>query len=294
MPKIKVGSRDSKLAVIQSELLINEMRKANPHMEFELVTMKTTGDIILDKSLDKIGGKGLFVKELDSALQTGKIDISIHSLKDMPVEEDPSLPIITLSKREDPRDALVLPFDKQDMDIAGPIGCSSLRRQLQLSKLYPQMNFKNVRGNVLTRLAKLDKGEYSALVLASAGLIRLGLKNRISRYFDTTEIIPSAGQGILAVQGRKGEDHSFLECINNMDSQCQAAAEREFIRTLDGGCSSPIAAYAKIDGNEIKLTGFYVNQENGTQIIDTICGKREDARKLGYSLAVSLIKLGTR
>ena len=212
----------------------------------------------------------------------------------MPVEEDPSLPIITLSKREDPRDALVLPFDKQDMDIAGPIGCSSLRRQLQLSKLYPQMNFKNVRGNVLTRLAKLDKGEYSALVLASAGLIRLGLKNRISRYFDTTEIIPSAGQGILAVQGRKGEDHSFMECINNMDSQCQAAAEREFIITLDGGCSSPIAAYAKIDGNEIKLTGFYVNQENGTQIIDTICGKREDARKLGYSLAVSLIKLGTR
>ena len=199
MRKIIIGSRESKLAVVQSEMVKKAIEDSHEDIEVEIYTMKTTGDKILDRTLDKIGGKGLFVKELDKALLDRKTDISVHSLKDMPMEVPKELPLLAFSKREDPRDVLVLPQGVHTLDKTKPIGCSSLRRILQLKELYPDMECKSVRGNVQTRLKKLDSGEYSALILAAAGLKRLGLEARISRYFQPEEMIPAAGQGILAV-----------------------------------------------------------------------------------------------
>ena len=210
MKKIRIGSRESRLAVIQSEMVMDYIKNQCPEYEPELVTMKTTGDKILDRTLDKIGGKGLFVKELDAALLDGRSDLSVHSLKDMPAEIPEELPLIGFSMREDPRDVLVLPEGVTELDFSKPVGCSSQRRMLQFQKLYPQAVFAPIRGNVQTRLAKLDSGEFSATILAAAGLKRLGLENRITRYFSVEEMIPAAGQGVLALQGRAGEDYAFL------------------------------------------------------------------------------------
>ena len=193
MKTIRIGSRESRLAVIQSEMVMEYLKKECQDREISLLTMKTTGDKILDRTLDKIGGKGLFVKELDKALLEKKSDLSVHSLKDVPMEVPEELPLVAFSKREDPRDVLVLPRGSREIDFTKPIGCSSLRRILQLKELYPQAEFKSVRGNVQTRLNKLDSGEYSALILAAAGLKRLGLEERISRYFEPEEMIPAAG-----------------------------------------------------------------------------------------------------
>ena len=285
---VRIGSRDSKLAVMQTELMIHAVTKYHPEIQFELVTMKTTGDIILNQTLDKIGGKGLFVKELDIALAEGRIDCCVHSLKDMPMEENPDFPITALPKRGDPRDVLVLPQMQHFENITAQIGSSSFRRQLQLKKLFPSCHCLPVRGNIITRLQKLDCGEFSSLVLAGAGLQRVGLSERISRYFSTDEMIPAAGQGILAVQSRKNEDVSFLSCIHNKESEYAALAERAFVRTLDGGCSSPIAAYAQIHGTELKLTGLYAKEHQWEYIIDSVIGNTDNAVQLGEQLAQTM------
>ena len=285
---VRIGSRDSKLAVMQTELMIHAVTKYHPEIQFELVTMKTTGDIILNQTLDKIGGKGLFVKGLDIALAEGRIDCCVHSLKDMPMEENPDFPITALPKRGDPRDVLVLPQMQHFENITAQIGSSSFRRQIQLKKLFPSCHCLPVRGNIITRLQKLDCGEFSSLVLAGAGLQRVGLSERISRYFSTDEMIPAAGQGILAVQSRKNEDVSFLSCIHNKESEYAALAERAFVRTLDGGCSSPIAAYAQIHGTELKLTGLYAKEHQWEYIIDSVIGNTDNAVQLGEQLAQTM------
>ena len=189
---IRVGSRDSRLAVVQAEEVCRALG------DCELITMKTTGDMVLDKTLDKVGGKGLFVKELDHALADGRVDLTVHSLKDVPMEQPDGLPLVAFTKRADARDALVLP-ESGAWDKNKPIGCASARRRVQLKALFPDIDVQPVRGNVQTRLNKLESGAYGALVLAAAGLHRLGLEHRISRYFSPDEIIPAAGQGILAV-----------------------------------------------------------------------------------------------
>lgn len=288
MNKICIGSRESKLAIIQSQLVIDEIHRNYPNLEIELITMKTTGDKILDRSLDKIGGKGLFVKELDKALLEGKTILSVHSLKDMPMDIDRQLPIVAYSKREDPRDVLVLPLGQTELNLNLPVGCSSLRRMVQLKKLYPNITFKNIRGNVLTRINKLDSGEYGALILAAAGLKRLKLENRISLYFETDEIIPAAGQGILAVQGKAGIDYSFLDKFKDLDSEKIAICERAFVKQLNGGCSSPIAAYACILNNKIRLKGLYYNEQTKQCIIDTMESDIDSAYELGIELANKL------
>lgn len=253
---INVGSRDSRLAVIQSQLVMEAIAKARPDITLNLVTMKTTGDLILDKTLDKIGGKGLFVKELDSALLDKRVDITVHSCKDLPMGDNPALPLVAFSKRADPRDALVLPEGITELNPEKPIGCSSQRRAIQLKKLYPHMTIAPVRGNVQTRLQKLDDGQYSALVLAAAGLVRLGLETRISRYFSIEEILPAGGQGILAVQGRQGEETSYLCGVDDPHGRACALAERAFVAYLDGGCSSPVGAFAQVDGDKLYLQGM--------------------------------------
>ena len=289
--KLRIGSRESRLAVIQSRMVMEAIAKAEPAAELELVTMKTTGDKILDKTLDKIGGKGLFVRELDQALRDGRADFTVHSLKDMPMEVPEDLPLAAFSSREDPRDVLVLPEGVTELDPSKPIGCSSRRRQLQLKKLFPEMRIEPVRGNVQTRLAKLEAGQFSALVLAAAGLKRLGLENRISRYFGAEEILPAAGQGILVVQTRKGMNTDCLRLVHDEKTACCAKAERAFVRELNGGCSSPVAAHATVDGETLILTGFYVSPDETIQRKGSIRGGVPDAETLGRTLA-RLLKEG--
>ena len=294
--KIIIGSRESVLAVRQSELVLDYLRKNYPGMQAELVTMKTTGDRILKKRLDEIGGKGLFVRELDLALGDGRTDLSVHSLKDMPAEIPRDLPVIGFSEREDPRDVLVLPAGMKavsEMDLSRPIGTSSRRRILQAQDLFPGARFESVRGNVLTRLRKLDEGQYSALILAAAGLRRLDLQERISRYFSTEELIPSAGQGILALQGRSGEDYSCLDGFISRQSAIAAAAERSFVSALGGGCTSPIAAHAEFTDDAMTLRGFYYDDVTEKKIRKTITVQVFDpveAREAGRKLAAQVLE----
>lgn len=293
MTKVIIGSRESKLAVLQSEMVKSYIEQNNKENNgsgvfVDILTMKTTGDIILDRTLDKVGGKGLFVKELDRALMDGRSNLSVHSLKDMPMEVPGELPLLAFSKREDPRDVLVLPEGVTELDPEKPLGCSSLRRTLQLKKLYPDMEVKSIRGNLQTRLRKLDEGEYSGLILAAAGLKRLGLEGRINRYFTPDEIIPAAGQGILAVQGRKDQDYSYLAGYCDRDAWIAGSAERAYVKYLDGGCSSPVAAFAEVSGEEIFIRGLYYSETTGKWITGQIKGAAQECEKLGIALAKQL------
>lgn len=285
--KIRVGSRESVLAVRQSEIVMEYIKSKYPEIELELITMKTTGDIIQDRTLDKIGGKGLFVKELDIALLENKVDITVHSMKDMPMELHKNLPIVAVSDREDCRDALILPVGAITIDLSKSIGCSSKRRALQLAKIYPGCIVEPIRGNVLTRLEKLDRGDFGAIILAASGLRRIKLDYRISRYFDTEEMIPSACQGTLAVQGRKGEDYSFLEGFGSSVSRDIAMVERRFVSALNGGCSSPVAAYGRMDENNLVLTGMYVDDYDQMRIKTIYC-ERISGEDCAYALAMEL------
>jgi hydroxymethylbilane synthase len=300
--KIIIGSRESTLAMIQSEMVRTFIQENNPSLTVEILSMKTTGDRILDRTLDKIGGKGLFVKELDRALLEKRSNLSVHSLKDMPMEIPEELPILAYSRREDPRDVLVLPEGADTLDPTKPIGCSSRRRALQLAQLYPGMEIKSIRGNIQTRLRKLEEEGYAGLVLAAAGLKRLGLEERIARYFSEEEILPAAGQGILAVQGRTGEDYSYLEGFSDPEASAAAIAERAFVRELDGGCSSPVAAFARIEGDTLYLKGMYEipkkspqgdgSEGSGTCIFGTLSSDLAHAEETGIALARTLKEKG--
>lgn len=289
--KIRVGSRDSKLAVAQSNLILDAVRRNHPKIEFELVTMKTQGDLILDKRLDKIGGKGLFVKELDQALLDGRVDITIHSLKDLPMKIDNDIPLVAFPQRGNPFDVMIFGKNLRKEECFASelkVGTSSMRRELQLRKLYEGIRVESVRGNLQTRLAKLDDGKYSAILLAYAGLKRLGLDDELRdrmKIFSADEIVPAAGQGILAVQGRAGENYDFLECIKDDIAYAAAKAERGFVKALDGGCTSPIGGYAEILGNELRFYGFYANEKTGEEIYKVVLGEAKDAEKIAQKLA---------
>lgn len=281
---IRIGTRASSLAVIQAEIVRSYLTRSG--VPSELVKMTTTGDKILDRTLDKVGGKGLFVKELDAALMDGRSDLSVHSLKDVPMELPMELPLLGFSKREDPRDALILPEGAAELDLSKPIGCASSRRILQLKKIFPNATFAPIRGNIQTRLRKLDEGQFGATILAAAGLKRAGLQGRISRIFSTEEMIPAAGQGVLAVQGRAGEDYSFLDGFFDRDSRDTSLCERAFVAALDGGCTAPTAAYAEIlDGETMRLTGLFLDEDRGISVRREKSGRREDAEALGRQLA---------
>lgn len=249
--------------------------------------MKTTGDVILDRSLEAIGGKGLFIRELDDALVSGRVDICVHSYKDVPVPDNPALPVVAVTRREDPRDVLILPEGADEMPPGKPIGTSSLRRRRQLAALFPDRQCEPVRGNVQTRLRKLDAGEYGGLVLAAAGIKRLGLWHRVHRVFEVDEIIPAACQGMLAIQGRNGEDFPFLHAVSDEDARYAAIAERAFIEGLEATCASPVAAYAVISDNGLDLRGFYVN-DAGVVRKGRLAGSRNEAAAIGRELAEKL------
>lgn len=283
--EIIIGSRESKLAVIQSEMVRHYIQKHYPELPVSILAMKTTGDQILNQALEKIGGKGLFVKELDLALAEKRSDLSVHSLKDVPMELPEELPLIGFSRREDPRDVLVLPQGCSEIDFSKPVGCSSRRRMIQFQRMYPQAQFETIRGNVQTRLRKLDEGMYGATILAAAGLKRLGLTERISRYFSIEEMIPAAGQGILAVQGRAGEDYRFLDGYSDFEAEVCALAERAFVRRLGGSCSTPVAAYATVQGDKMTLRAIYLDENKGRLHEGVRKGSSEEPELLGEVLA---------
>lgn len=283
--RLRIGSRESLLAVAQTELVIGQLKEHYPDLSVELVTMKTTGDKILYKTLDKIGGKGLFVKELDQALLDGRIDMAVHSMKDLPMEISSDLPIAAVPKRGDPRDVLVLPSEADREAREQVVGSSSPRRVLQAKELFPGAQFQSVRGNIHTRLNKLDQGQYSALIMAAAGLKRAGLQDRISRYFSVEEMLPAAGQGTLCIQVRKDFDRSFFSCIHDRQTELVTLAERSFVRTLDGGCSSPIAAYGTASGKDLCLTGLFYDEAEKVYRKQSIKGSLKDAKELGRCLA---------
>jgi len=288
---VRIGARESRLAVIQAELVADAIRKHRPNIEVRLVTMKTTGDKILHKTLDQIGGKGLFVKELDDALLRGEVDICVHSYKDMPAEDRPDMPVVAVSPREDPRDVLILPQGCQTVDPAKPIGCSSLRRQVQLGALYPGQWTAPIRGNVITRLEKLDNGEFSALVLAAAGIVRLGLWVRANRVFEPHELLPAGCQGVMAVQGRRGEDHSYLQAYHDRAAWDTSLAERAFVRRLGCGCGALVGVFGEITGNVLRLRGMIAGVQKSIRY-DEVTGDRSDAEELGIRLANNMMAGG--
>lgn len=285
---IRIGSRDSILAVRQAELIRDRISQEHPELDIRIITMKTTGDKILDKSLAAIGGKGLFVKELDRALLDGRIDIAVHSLKDVPMELNPDLPLLAFGKREDPRDVMIYRQGLSELPENAVIGTSSRRRELQLKKLCPAYTFRGIRGNVQTRMRKLEEEGYDGTLLAAAGLKRLGMEHVIGQYFSVDEIIPAAGQGILAVQGRRGEDYSWLTCVDDPESRAAAVAERAFIRTVGGGCTSPSAAHAQVSGNEVKLTGLYYDEDSREYSVDSVISEIGKVQGAAENLARKL------
>ncbi|OUO94438.1 hydroxymethylbilane synthase [Cloacibacillus sp. An23] len=285
---IRFGSRKSALALAQTRLVMEAVEAANPDLRAELVPMTTTGDVNMkpfSEASDKFGIKGLFTQELEDALRSGEIDVAVHSLKDVPMYPNDELPIVAYSKREDARDALVLPGGVAEISEALPLGCSSARRRLQLAKLFPNMRVEPVRGNVNTRLRKLDEGQFSALVLAAAGLKRIGLDGRISRYFTVDEIIPAPGQGIMACQGRAGESCDYLDAVRCSDAAFCALAERGFSAELGGGCTAPVGAYAEIKEGKMTLRGFYADEANGIYAKGSVSGLPEEAEEMARALA---------
>lgn len=293
MNVVRIGTRASKLAVVQAEMLARYLQEQG--VSAQLVRLTTTGDRILDRTLDKVGGKGLFVKELDQALLDGRSDLSVHSLKDVPARVSDTLPLLGYSKREDPRDALILPEGKTEIDFSLPFGCASSRRIVQLRALFPQAHFAPIRGNVQTRLRKLDEGQYGATVLAVAGLKRLGLEHRISRIFSTGELLPAAGQGVLAVQGRAGEDYRCLEGFFDADSRDTSCCERAFLAALNGGCSTPTAAYAVITPeNRLHVSGLFYAEDSGSCLRADMEGERNHAAELGIRLAEKIQRGGLK
>jgi hydroxymethylbilane synthase len=297
--KIRFGSRESDLAVIQARLIMDSIARAHPELSLHLVTMKTRGDLHPEMPLEGRGfsGKALFTGALEQALARGDIDFCVHSLKDMAERENPDLPIAALAKRGDPRDMLVLPRGKKfsgldALDPSLPVGCSSVRRRIQLFALAPGLTTAPIRGNVPTRLAKMDRDAYGALILAAAGLERLGIRDRTGYLFPVREMIPAAGQGILAVQGRYGEDYSFLDVVRDPVTEEEARLERALIGALGAGCGSPAAAFVRITGNEMSILGMYAADLNSPPVRGELSGERKEGLHLAEKLAGRLLHGG--
>lgn len=285
--KIRVGSRDSLLAMTQTGIVINKIKNNFPNSEFEIIPIKTMGDKILDVSLDKIGGKGLFVNELESALMSNDIDMAVHSMKDMPIVIGDGLVMAAYSEREDARDVFISNKYSSllDMPDGAVLGTSSLRRKLQALSINPKLEVKMLRGNVITRINKLEDGQYDAIILAMAGLNRLNLNGKAKYIFTTDEMVPAVCQGILGVETRENDEIiELLACIDDELSRKCVMAERAFMKTIGGSCSTPMGAYAEINKDIMTIKGFYLPYENSSNIKHTITGNVKDAEILGRKL----------
>lgn len=294
--EIRIATRESALALWQANYVKDKLEAAHPGLKVTLVPMTTKGDQILDTPLAKIGGKALFVKELEVAMLENRADIAVHSMKDVPVEFPEGLMLHTICEREDPRDAFVSNnfATLDDLPEGSVVGTSSLRRQCQLKALRPDLKIRDLRGNVNTRLRKLDEGQYDAIILAAAGLLRLEMADRIRQYLPTELLLPANGQGAVGIECRvdDAEIQALLNALEDAPTRARVLAERAMNRGLEGGCQVPIGSYAEISGQDLQLKGL-VGSLDGEHIIRAdISGPVADAEKLGSELAKTLLKLG--
>jgi hydroxymethylbilane synthase len=296
---LRIASRRSQLAMVQTHWVRDELARAHPGLEISIEAMATQGDKILDVALAKIGDKGLFTKELEAQMLVDQADIAVHSLKDLPTNLPEGLMLGCITEREDPADALVLHAKHADKTLAtlpegAVVGTSSLRRLAQLRHHFPHLVFKDVRGNVITRLEKLDAGEYDCLILAAAGLGRLGLGDRIHELIDPSISLHAVGQGALGIECRDG-DAAVLEQIKVLEHTPTARrclAERAFLRELEGGCQVPIGVNTRFEGDNLVLTGMVASLDGVRLIRDEARGLQEDPEAIGIALAHALREQG--
>jgi len=295
---LRIATRQSPLALWQAHYVKQRLMACHPGLTVELVPLVTRGDVILDTPLAKVGGKGLFVKELEMALIEHRADLAVHSMKDVPVEFPKGLGLVTICEREDPRDAFVSNnYDSLDALPAGSIvGTSSLRRQCQLAERRPDLEIRSLRGNVGTRLGKLDKGDYDAIILAVAGLKRLALEDRIRMALPPELSLPAVGQGAVGIECRLDDTrtHALLAPLNHADTALRVKAERAMNMRLEGGCQVPIGSYAELVDGEIWLRALVGAPDGTVMIRGERRGKPEEAEQLGISLAEELLANGAR
>lgn len=295
---VRIATRKSPLALWQAEYVKQQLLAHHPQLQVELIALSTRGDKLLDTSLAKVGGKGLFVKELEIALLEGEADIAVHSMKDVPMEFPDGLALAVICEREDPLDAFVSNnYQRLDQLPAGAlVGTSSLRRQSQVRAQFPDLQIKDLRGNVNTRLAKLDQGEYDALILASAGLIRLDMHQRIASRLEAELCLPAGGQGAVGIECRAEDKaiQALLDPLHHPQSAYCVLAERAMNRRLQGGCQVPIGCYAQLQssGDRLNLRGLVASVDGQTMLKADIQGAVEDAERLGEMLADKLLSMG--
>jgi hydroxymethylbilane synthase len=293
---LRIGTRGSKLALAQSEWVKKKVQTRHPEVQVELVKIKTKGDKILDSPLSKVGGKGLFVKEIEDALLKGDVDLAVHSMKDVPAELQKGLKISVYPKREDPRDAFVSRHFRavKDMPQGASVGTSSLRRSAQLLHMRPDLHIVPLRGNVDTRLRKLDSGDLQAIVLAIAGLNRLGLSDRITAPLSPEAVLPAIGQGVLGLELREHDQmtRQLISFLNDIETELAAGAERAFLKELEGGCQVPLAGYARVEKDRIVLDGMVAELDGSVILRQQLTGGKDQPEELGIALARQLIAAG--
>lgn len=293
---LRIATRKSPLALWQANYVHDRLLAAHPGLEVTLVTMTTQGDKILDTPLAKIGGKGLFVKELEQGMEAGDADIAVHSMKDVPMALPPGFELPVICEREVPFDAFVSNhYDNlEELPHGAKVGTSSLRRSSQLLQLRPDLEILSLRGNVQTRLSKLDNGDFDAIILAAAGLIRLEMKGRIRAQIPPEQILPAVGQGAVGIECREGDDETMalIDFLRDEDTFIRVSAERAFNHRLEGGCQVPIACYATLDDDQLWLRGLVASLDGKTVYRGERRGGREQAEAMGVSLAEELLDQG--
>lgn len=302
--RVCIGTRGSKLALWQAEWVKSEIQSLHPEIEISLIKIKTTGDMILDVPLAKIGGKGLFVKEIEEAILRHKVDMAVHSMKDVPTELPEGLHLAAICRREDPRDALITKVQSsefrvqsyKDLPHGATVGTSSLRRLCQLMNIRPDLKIVQLRGNLDTRIRKLDEGQFDAIIVAVAGVKRLGLAYRITEILEPEICLPAIGQGAIGIECRVNDKviNTILGALNHQETSISVRAERAILRRLGGGCQVPIAAYARIEDGRVIMDGL-VGSITGERVIKGHAeGKLEDHERLGTNLAEYLLSRGAK
>ena len=298
MKRLRLGTRKSPLALWQAEHVRARLQALHPGLEVELVRVSTEGDRILDRSLARVGGKGLFIKELEQALEEGRIDLAVHSLKDMTVTLPPGMRLTAVLEREDPRDAFVSSRYARPADLptGGRVGTASLRRQCQLRAAYPLLKVEMLRGNVNTRLSKLDAGDFDAILLAAAGLKRLGFEARIRLLLDPADCLPAVGQGAIGIESRDGDEavNRWLAALDHAPTRTCVTAERALNAALEGGCQVPIGGYAILEEGQLYLRGLVGDPDGSRVIRGEVRGPAGAAEDLGEALARDLLARGAR
>ena len=295
---VRIATRKSPLALWQAEFVKAQLEHFHPNIKVELVTMVTKGDKILDTPLAKVGGKGLFVKELETAMLEGRADIAVHSMKDVPVEFPEGLGLEVICEREDPRDAFVSNNFKSidELPEGSVVGTSSLRRQCQIRAARPDLIIRDLRGNVGTRLGKLDAGEYDAIILAAAGLIRLEMNERIASFIEPEQSLPAVGQGAVGIECREDDERikALLAPLEHLETRQRVLAERALNKRLEGGCQVPIGSYCVIEGNDFWLRALVGNPDGSVMLTEEARGSLQDAEQVAIEMADKLLNRGGR